>query len=102
MNLRLKSYIFILILSLIVLLIAGMYLELIGNAINFNYPQVSVTSNQTLSGINDDSIATFYGVPEKSYSFFMMDLFSPVSTYPPPTSADKAMYPYPAATFPTP
>ena len=84
------------------MLIAGMYLELIRSAIDFNHPQVSVASSQALSEINDDSNTNFYGMPEKYHSLFMTDPFSPVSTYPPPNLADKAMYPYPAATFPTP
>ena len=101
MNLRVKTYVFILVLSLIVMLIAGMYLVLIRDAIDFSHPQVNTTSNQTLSGFNQNNAANFYGMPEELFSLFMKDPVTPGSSYPPPL-ADKETYPYPAAVYPTP
>jgi hypothetical protein len=94
MNLRFKTYILILVLSLIVVLIAGMYLELISNVIDYNHPPGIEVSNRTVP-VNGGE-ANISDEPVKVFSSINSDPSSPVSSYPPPQSTDIKMVPYPA------
>ncbi len=94
MKLRFKTYILFLVLTLIVVLIASMYLELIANVIDNNRSVESVESGPVLSG-NGNGEANFQSDPVNRFSIFTKDTFSSGLSYPPPQAADVNMYPYP-------
>jgi uncharacterized protein YneF (UPF0154 family) len=97
MNLRSKTYVLIVVLSLIAMLIAGMYLELIAKVIDYNHPPVNLATNQAISQLSENSEGNLYSIPVHLFSLFIKDPDLPVLSYPPPLLADKAAYPYPAA-----
>jgi hypothetical protein len=97
MDLRGKTYIFIILLSLIAILIAGMYFELISRAIVFDHPQVSVLSNLSLAEIIDKNESDAAKMPERFLPSLVTDPLPPTSSYPPPPATDQGKVPYPAS-----
>ncbi len=99
MNLRFKSYVLITVLSLIAVLVTGMYLELIASAIDFNHPQVSVMANQQSQGFDDRGGGIISSLPEKLFFLFIKGRYSADSSKSTPASSIKEIYPYPAAHY---
>ena len=99
MNLRFKSYVLITVLSLIAVLITGMYLELIAGVIDFNHPQVSVMANQQSRGFDDRGEGIFSSLPEKLFLLFITGRNSADSSNSTPASSIKEEYPYPAVHY---
>ena len=94
MKLRFKAYILFLVLTLIMALIASMYLELIANVIEYNRSVESMESGPVLSGKGNGE-ANFQRDPVNRSSLYTKDTFSSGLSYPSPQAANVNMYPYP-------
>ncbi len=94
MKLRFKTYFLFLVLTLIVVLIASMYLELIASVIDYNRSMESVTSSSFFSSKGKDE-ANVQSNPINRFSLSTKGSFSSGLSYPPPQAANIEIYAYP-------
>ena len=97
-----KPYIFIVVLSLIAVLIAGMYFELISHAIDFNHTPVNVSSVPPITGIIDKNGTEATKMAEPLYPSMVTDPGYPGPSYLPPPATDQGMDLSPAYPLPAP
>lgn len=95
MNLRFRSYILITILSLIAVLITGMYLELIAGANDFTHPQVSVMNNHQPQGLDARGGGISANLPEKMLILSTAGRYATDSSTLTTALSDQEGYPYP-------